>query len=265
MVTVIYKGRSYDVAESWDELTSRQFLDIIEILLVSQPQDLSDLKILQVLLQVSARFICKIPADQLTGIMHLVRDFQEDMQLTRQLVPFIKVGKKLYGPAAGFENMTAAEFHFADMHYQEWKDTGADEVLFMFLAVLYRPVKQKYDVEKDPDGDRREKFNANTTAFYCRYISRLSRGAMLAIIFQYESWRRRLEKDYKNVFNHQSDHVSNISAGWFGVFRGVAGDGKYGDMEKVEQIPIHTLLLELEFLLEEAAALKAQQENIFKK
>ncbi|MDR6565457.1 hypothetical protein [Chitinophaga ginsengisegetis] len=265
MITVIYKGHEYRVAESWDELSGKQFLEIISILLSSQQGELAELKILQVLLQVSARFICKIPADQLTGIMHLVRGFQEDMQLTRQLVPFIKVGKKLYGPAAAFENMTAAEFHFADMHYQEWKATGADEALSMFLAVLYRPVKQKYDVEKDPDGDRREKFNANTTAFYSRYTSRLSRGVMLAIIFQYESWRRQMEENYKDVFNHQSDHVSNIQAGWFGVFRGVAGDGKYGEMEKVEQIPIHTLLLELQFLIEEAAALKAQQENLFNK
>lgn len=264
MIDVVYGGVTYTVAEKWDELTGEQFKQIVNILLADHPGRHSEILLLSVLLGVHIKFLLKLKAEHLTGIIHLVRWIDSEVDITQQLYPYIKAPSKLYGPAGGFDNVTAVEFHFLEFYYLEWKKSGDDASLYKFIAVMYRPAKKKYDIGKNPDGDIREPFNQNVTEYYASRIKKLSRQICLCLVFQYESWRRRLEAEYKAVFTKSGPGLG-IEAGWFGVFRGVAADGKFGTLDKVEQLNIHTLMLELRFLDAEEKELKRKYPEYFKK
>lgn len=263
MIDVVYRGRTYEVAEKWDELTGDTFRQIVSVLLKGLPGRETEILLLAALMRVPVKFLLKMPAVNLAGIIHLVRWIDTEVNITGQLYPYIKAPGKLYGPSGGFDNVIAHEFHYLEYYYLSWKHSGNDMDLYRFISVMYRPAKKKYDIIKNPDGDVRESFNQNLTDFYAARIRKLPREMCLAIVFQYESWRRVMEQEYKVVFSKKPGDI-NLDAGWFGVFRGVASEGKYGPLDKVEQLNIHTLMLELKFLDAEEKALKKKYPEQFK-
>jgi hypothetical protein len=263
MIDVIYHGHTYEVPENWDELSGSTFVQIVTILLGKYSDKQAEIMLLAALLGVPVKMLLRLPAEQLAGIVHLTRWIDSEMNITGQLFRYIKAPGKLYGPAGGFDNMTAVEFHFVEHYYHAWKRTGDDTDLYSFISVMYRPAKKKYDIVKNPDGDVREPFNQNLTGHYASKIKKLSRELLLCIVFQYEAWRRTMENDYKEVFGKKGGDIT-IDAGWFGVFRGVASEGKFGPLDKVELLNIHTLMLELKFLDAEDKALKKKYPEYFK-
>ncbi len=61
-------------------------------------------------------------------------------QLTRQLIPSIRVGKtRLYGPSDKMKNITSGEYAKAEHRYLAFIQSGDEKYLNEMIAVLYRP------------------------------------------------------------------------------------------------------------------------------
>lgn len=263
MIDVVYRGHTYTVAENWNELSGKTFAEIVGILMGGHGEKETEILLLAALMVVPVKMLIRLPPEHLSGIIHLVRWIDSEVNIADQLFPFIKAPGKLYGPVGGFDNVSAVEFHFLEHYYFGWKRSGEDGDLYRFISVMYRPAKKKYDIVKNADGDVREAFNQNLTDFYAGRIKKLSRERCLCIVFQYESWRRIMEKEYNQVFGKKGGDIT-IDAGWFGIFRGVASEGKFGPLDKVEQLNIHTLMLELKFLDAEERVMKKKYPEYFK-
>jgi hypothetical protein len=263
MVEVIYRRRKYMVAERWDELTPKQFLNIVKVLTGDIERTKAKLMILRLLLGMKWWCFLLIRPRYLPRLLELTDWVEDSSALTAQLVPVVYVGEKLYGAKGDFDNIRAAEFHFADMYYTEWKINGDDGDLYRFLAVLYRPGKKGYNKRKDPDGDIRLPFNPNTTEYYAAKMRRLTAEEIKGIVLCYESWRRNMEARHPRIFT-LGNKARAVRNGWFPVFRGIASANKYGPIESVEQMFMHTLLLELEMLKDEEAELRRTHPELFK-
>lgn len=268
MIEVIHKKRRWWLPECWDECSPRQFTSAIAVLTGGDNPVKSQLGLLRALLDMPWWKFRLIGAEALMQMLPLTEWVGEDTSITRQLVPIINAGEKLFGPKEGFTNITAGEFHFADMFYNAWKQDEDPLDLYRFVAVLYRPSKPGYDASRDPDGDIRVAFNDNLVEFYARRLARHSSGDIpsalaVAVVFCYESWRMRLEQEHKRIFNRKAKATA-ARYGWLPVLRGIAKGGQYGTMDNVETMYFGTLMVELELLTDEEAELKRKHPELFK-
>ena len=259
MIDVSFRRRTFGVAEGWDELEPWQFLAILRVASSDMPDIKRQLAVLRILLRMPWWLFRFIKGDQLHDIMHLVSWIDSDTTITRQLVPVIRSSKILYGPADNYDNLRVAEFHFADMYYQGWKEQQNFDDLCRFVAVLYRP-RNKKKYASDPRSDFKQELIDDMTADIKKKVPM---ATMQGIVICYERWRERLETSHPRLFT-KSNKKKAADYGWFPVFRSIAAKGIYGDMNNVEQMYLNTLFLELEILKDEEIELKRKHPKLFK-
>ena len=177
----------------------------------------------------------------------------------QQLLP---VYKKYYGPAADFDNLRMKEFHFSENYYGELTtDADNDEALNNLVAVLYRPAKKKYDTVKNVDGDIRIHFNHNETAYHAKQIARWPEAVKQAIFLWYHTCRMELIDNNKTAFSVPDDgYTSEFDTGIYGMMRMLAGD-KLGSITAVEEMYVHTAILEVGLLKEQEKIMDEQMKQ----
>ena len=258
MKLLIYdKNKWITVAETEEEITPVQFMQISKVLHSDMNMLAAGLAVLKIMSGVSwFKFKC-IPADAKLICMDHVQWILKEWSPTHQLLP---VYKKFYGPADELDNLTLSEFYFCEKYYNDYVcGEGGDRPLALnnLVAVLYRAAKPGYDIKKNLEGDIRIPFNGNAVAWYSIMIGRWPLHTRQAVLLYYDGCRKNLAKLYPEIFPQQSvaDNDDNDSD-MFGIIRGLAG-GKYGDFEKTEQLPLHTALRELQYILAEEEKIKA--------
>jgi hypothetical protein len=118
------------------------------------------------------------------------------------------------------------------------------------IAVLYRPAKNNYDRQRDPDGDIREPFNPNTCAYYTRQVKRWPAEVKIAIMTWYDGCREYLKEMYE-VFDNSPTKKQAKDPGMFEVIRSLTGE-RYGSFDKVGKMNVHLAMREMELLKKEA-------------
>ncbi|HEX8358428.1 MAG TPA: hypothetical protein VF610_13485 [Segetibacter sp.] len=265
MISFLYARKEYGpVPGSYNELTGQQLILIAELFAKALPKDLAELKALSILLNLSLYSFSMISADAKEGMLNatLPGDQKERRfidwifdrnTLTEQVLPFYN---GFWGPAKEFENLTLSEFHFTEVYYREMMDEAPTlkgeeskiSALDKLVAVLYRKPKPGYDIDLNTDGDVRQKFNANEVNYYANIIAGWPAEVKLAVLFFYDGCRQNLLENYDEIFN--GDSGEDNEDGMFGIIRGLSGT-KYGDIDKVEMLNIHTALYELTLQLKE--------------
>jgi len=172
--------------------------------------------------------------------------------LTEQLIP---KHRGYYGPAKEFENLTIAEFHYCELCYARIVEENDESAIDELVACLYRKAKKNYDKVLNSDGDIREAYNGNEVAHRVKKVKHWPMRVKLAILFFYDGCREAMKNVYDEVF--AAGNNESAGGGMFGVIRGIAGT-KYGDFEKVEQLNVHTIFMEIEEILRENEEIKRQ-------
>jgi hypothetical protein len=278
LIPVVINNRTYLFPENWNELTSKQLLAISPVI-CKEALDYKDrLELFRVCLGMSrGKFLqyAYMPkwlhpklwwkkAEVLLFFdrqLHWLDFLTNTNTLTNQLVPVIRYGftrKKLFGPAANFENLRMDEFCFTEHHYMQFRKTKSREDLTRFVASIYRPAKKDYDTTLNPDGDIRIPFNEHSLAFFAKKIHRVSDRKLLAILHWYEGCRFQLVETFEKVFNGKESDVQSF--GLFSLITGVAEDGVMGDFEKVNKNYVQVVLLRLTELINKAEYLERQLE-----
>jgi hypothetical protein len=216
----------------------------------------AQLKALQILLDKSLFSFFRIPSDAKARMLEEVNWLFEKNKLTEQVMPRYRkniFSQWFYGPRQEFDNLLLGEFHFSEMHYREYVVDQDEEGLNKLIAVLYRKPIASYNYKLDSAGDARIKFNANEIDFYAKKVKRWPLKVKLAILTFYDGCREDLMHRYNDVF--QGGKGEDNDQGMFGVIRGLSGP-KYGKIDDVEELNIHTALTEISMQLKEAKELE---------
>lgn len=259
MITLIYDiKKSVTIPEAVEELSGKQLIGIAQILATEKNKFTASLKALRVITRLGfLQFLFLTAEAELNCIQHIQFVFEE-LKLTKQLIPKYKnglFGRELHGPKSDLENLTLSEFFFSEIYYSDFvNNKEASGSLDQLIAVLYRPAKKNYNTRLDKDGDIRIDFNANTVNYYASKIKKCPIGFKHAVLIFYDGCREKIKLNNPNIFG---DGGEDNHTGMYGLMRGLAGP-KFGEMEKVEKMYLHTALLELNLLIEEAASMKPE-------
>jgi hypothetical protein len=261
MKLVHYKKRKVLLPESWQELTGRQYVRVIQLLHKPIKNEwFSADAMLRVLTNKNIFAHYLLPADMRWRCYEHINWVYQKQNVTEQLLP---VYRGLYAPAGEFNNLKLIEFHFTEILYQDYVLSKGENVdsLNKLVAALYRSPKNRksYDYKRDPDGDHRQPFNGNELPFYVRQVRRWPLAVRQAVFVWYDACREQLFKDYREAFTGKAKK-NNYAQGLFEMMRSIAG-GKYGVFKDVEQLYVHTAFLEIVACRREAKELEKQSKQ----
>ena len=177
-------------ASEWNELTARQFVGIVNLLHLRDLSSKYDFRnrVVAVMLGdknivkklIKASYLVELATEknkklamiqakdaaacQLVQLWRLFEWVEEDILLTKNLLPRLRVGffgGYLYGPGDGLANMTAMEWTWVDSFYMAYRADGKLEDLLGMVACMYRPrIARGAEKRADWDGDLRVGFNS---------------------------------------------------------------------------------------------------------
>lgn len=232
--------------EEVEELNAKQFIAIAGLLHQEYVTVLkASLQAMRILIQFSViRFFFFSNEIKLKCLEHVQWIFDKII-VTKNLVPRYK---KFYGPSDELNNMTIAEFHFAEQYYSQIK--GNDyTALPHLIATIYRPAKKRYNKILNTDGDIRQPFNSNVVDYYAGKISKWPDAVKYAILIYYDSCREKIANENPKIFKKSGGESDGL--GMYSIMRSLAGP-KFGELEKVEEMLLQNALLELNLIIEES-------------
>lgn len=267
MTTIEIKGKYFTIPTEWNELSPQQLFSVCRIMYAQNSWNYGTMLLLKVLTGMpTAMWNCLKPSD-ISEFLYIPADLVNKTRLTKQLVPlqtvcdWIVTSKTFAGPADDFDNLIMSEFVFSEDYFFKYKENEQDiESLDRLCAVLFRPIKKNYDIELNADGDAREPFNHNKCLYNARQIiHKWDGGIKLAILTWYEHSRLNLVDQFKPVFEAGESVGSPAAYGLLTMMRNVAQTGTHGTLDKVENLFLKMVMIELHEIILDAEEMKRQQ------
>lgn len=259
-MTTIKIGRSfYEIPTEWNELNAQQVLQIIDVFNNKEygPVEIV-LKLMQALLGLDKNKFSRMKAEDLEEYLYLAGFlFTNESYLTKQLFPEYA---QMHGPGDEIDNVVMKEFVFSEHYFMQWQeDKENEELLNNFIATIYRPVKENYDREMDPDGDCRIEFNENVCEWYAKkLISNWPMNVRMAIAHWYAGSRAKIVDDNPDVFGGSGEAAKY---GLISIIREIAKQGAHGNFEAVENMNMNLVMIELNEIVEEGKRFEQQMKN----
>lgn len=256
MKTIELNKRIFLFPESWNELTGRQLVGVMEVF--DSPAEVTQarLRLFKLLGGFTAWQWLWLKAAQLHDLLYLTDFLVQENTLTQNLLPSYK---GFFGPAADFENLKMSEFAYSEGYYLGWKaEESNDKLLDKLVAVLYRPKKKGYDLKRNKDGDARQPFNENLSHYYATAtIYYWPRALKLAIAHFYEACREKLIRDFPDVFNGASGEPAKY--GLLDIMQGVAEENTFGTFKDVEEQYVRLVMVKMDRAVQAGKQLKNLQ------
>jgi hypothetical protein len=260
----------YNVPESWNELSKRQLLQVMQLFyLLKYTNEQAQLKLLKILTGMSWWEFFRAPVTTcerrvfnpfnfstsvgvylfsirkicygMDEYLYLIHFLLEENKLTKNVVPQYK---DFYGPADECSNLRMCEFTFSEHYYMQWSENRQDEnLLNNLVAVLYRQRKKNYDLRKNEDGDPRIAFNENLCEYFAESeVYDWPLKLKLAIAHFYEACRIKLVADNEEVFGGDGEPAKH---GLISIMIAVAEANAFGPFKEVEQLHVNMVMLQL--------------------
>ncbi|MDH7463967.1 hypothetical protein QEG73_21880 [Chitinophagaceae bacterium 26-R-25] len=286
MNVILYKGKLIDIPDHWNELSGKQLIAIMKILYGNKDVSKGRISLFKIISGFTWFKIFKmtgyfrflhldqwinaplIPGpfkkylDRTERFMHAVDSctafIMETADLTVNLLPVVKT---FHGPNDDLANVKAAEFFCSEFYFTQWRETNQISFLNYLVATLYRPSKRNYDRKGNPDGDIRIAFNPNLTATYLPKIETWPPEIKQAIALFYQGAREKKIANNPRVFE-KSDGEGTTLYGLWSVMRMISKGGHFGDFDKVQDLHVDTLLMELNEVIAEADRMEAEMDKI---
>lgn len=285
-------NKIYPVPGSWDEMTSKQFCDVIRAsvysvdiptfklvaifaligLKVKKQDPIIKNKIKLFALKHEDKSIYLLSPDQLVDMLDIISFvFEKDKEgneldyinSKRTLNPIKSLKlkhKRYYGPEDRLFNLSMEEFITAETHYMNFLNDQNNDHLDCLCASLYRPRNPKVNPKSfEFKGDLREPFNDHSILNNSKLFQRVDLAMRFAIFYWYQGCREFLTFQFPNVFNSTTSKKKDN----FGMMSLVDALAKE-DVTKNEQIR-KTSLYDVLLRLERAAILRQEMEQKLKK
>lgn len=279
-MTELFYKKWWKIAGSWNELTAKQAINILTVLSIGLPIEKEKLMLLKILLKWSwwktAVFFGQFRFNNLNKIKKPSALFGRVMDRTAtlamamdELTAFLKAEntltknllpnyKKYAGPSDGMDNLRMAEFVYAESYFFKWRDGKNMGDLNNLVATIYRPMAKKTAQHSD---DVRVNFNPNMIAKYAVVVDRWPWQVKLLIAQYYAASRQQKIAQNPEVFADSGTEEGSAFGLW-GVMRSVAKAGHFGDFDKVQELYVDTVLMELTAAILEAEKHEQEMESI---
>ena len=255
-------GTDYTPASTWDELTRGQLGEVVQVLYGPEQFWPARLRLLSIVSGAPLAQLIELPEVQVKQLYPLTDFlFSEDHQLTRQLVPELRVPApkplRLLGPGDSLQGVQFGEFIFADTYFCLYAKRQSAEALDHFLAALYRPMRAGKGLRPghpDWSGDARERFNEHNVGYFARYMNQVPDVDRLSILLWYRGCRQQLVSEYPDVFDVATEAGPGRraeSADWGRVLRQLSG-GALGALDQTAGQHLRTILAEMNDRAKEA-------------
>lgn len=244
---------------SWDELERRHLLFVAPHVLFTKSNIQLRRQMALSMLRLHARLQKLMNISQLDELAESLCFLWKKNNLTKQMLPGVRCGlfSRLHGPSDRLENITAAEFAFAEKYMTAFAASRDEKQLDLFVACLYRPAAPK---SQRKQYDIRVPFDINLIEHYAKKSSRISLAEKLAIYTFYQGCRNLITNKYKAVFSSEnSKEAKKSNSGWLGFFYTMAGP-KTGTFHQVAAMNIYDLLGILLTMIEQTNAEKARMQ-----
>lgn len=259
--------------ETWDELTTDQFLHLVESLYLMQDKKFTvhDVKIrfLQYALNLKIRPPEKHHPDDYETIIENLTLLSEkvdfifttkkiknkeqtviNLGFTKNHILSFRVGqKKYFGPADALHDITFVEFIKAFDYQKEFTENQNPESLHKLAAVLYRPKKWFHFIRRrlpNYDGRIQQKFNDNFIKSRAQRFQKLPPATLFGIHLFFASVLTFLTQHpkFRLLFKEEKRGGRGDDLGLTGVLFHLAGN-KFGDITHTAETNLYTVLIEL--------------------
>lgn len=225
----------FETAMTWDELSQKQYIKIMEIMNSAHTKAWQELKILMVLLNLKWYHFRRLWQVSRFGPKEL-------LDLRKYLVgwcfkPFKTKGwliKKLIYPAHlnGLENWTFGLFCYADTFYSKWEQTNESHYLNKLMACVFSA-----DLGELNKIDQRAK-----------EFEKVKHPVKVAVAINYKHLRLQLAKSFPRVFTRDTEsNGSPDPYGWASVLDELSG-GKFGNDRDTETANLMKIFIHLDRL-----------------
>ena len=251
MTLITLNNKSYNIPSQWNELTIKQLLEVMDTLFLKEyPAEQMLLKLLKVLTGMSTYQFLKCKVEEMEEFFYLF-DFilQENIEFTKCILPVVE---NFHGPSDEMSNLKMSEFAYLEHFIVKWFDDKEDkEAVDELVAILYRPAKEKYDFDRNPDGDFRVKFNENLCSYNAKNeVAGWPVNLKLAIVYWYIGCRKKFVDNNPEVFNGGSGEPAKY--GLVSVMLDVAEGGVFGNFESVEDQYVNLIMMQLNQTIDKA-------------
>ncbi len=260
-IKISYKKKIKYIPQSWDKLSTQQFLKVFEIFnskIILEEQRIYHIKNL---IGMKWKHFKLLTEDQLLDLIPITDFLYDDKEIHLKSNPLQKFTinhiRNYYGVDAELENMTISDYALLDMCIHEYIESKEIRYLYRLAAILYRPKtirrKLKNAIAEKPIDTRciinENRLNKRTQYF----IDHLPQHLIDAIKFVYLSIQNSLKRDFPYVYKKANDNLSEAEIqndyGWAAVIIDMAGP-KFGTIQQTSIQPLTDIMVVLNRELE---------------
>ena len=254
MNVVVLGKRKFIGPSSWEEITPKHFLQLLNWRVQLGGEPAGRFVLLQLWYGIRYRdFRLLSDDDRVFLLSHL--DFL-DQRPERWMLPQLRVNTRLYvGPGDGLEQLTFAEFMYAQAARDRFMATGLISNLSDLAAALYRSKAIFWQKAGDA---QRSLFDSRRYDLESRNMSRLPETVLQGILMNYEGCLDRFPEQFEYLFKSSSESESEGGT-WLDVGLGLARQtGALGTFAELERSNLFLVLTMLDAIMKENAELKAK-------
>ena len=256
MTIIEIHKKLYTVPTSWNEITGKQLVKVMDLLSKEVYPQEAMLYLLKILTGIRWwRFFLSSPT-VFYEFFYLTEFLLKENTLTKNVLPKYK---GFIGPSDDFENLLMCEFAYTEDYFLRWREDESNiQLLNELVAVLYRKKKSGYDEKKNEDGDAREPFNEYLCKYYASaVIYHWPLAVKKAIAHWYDGCRTKMMQDFPSVFSGGGGEPAKY--GLLSIMRSVAEKGVHGKFKDVEGLHVRMVMVELDEMMTEVEKIKKSQ------
>jgi hypothetical protein len=269
---------NYNFPNSWEDLSLKQIKRIHRYVMLYRIDATYAIKIILVALGLPISYtfnkkkrnrvenIVTLPGEWLHHILHdeslLGWILKPDGMLKYPLKKFTCRGKTYHGPTRFILDVKTIELVSAYSFFYYYSTTQKEEYLNKMIAILYRPARIWWRLEKFTDSferDIRQKLNAYHWEKQTKAIRRLDWGVKNTILRMFSSEWAAFEKDYPLVFSKSGDSKYNHDM-WIKLLIQMSG-GAFGTLEETKMTSADEVFKHIQMKMEESLKIKDSIKN----
>lgn len=247
-------GKTFAGPASWDEITPRQFRQLLNWRVRLDNDPAGRWALLHLWYGIRYRLTRLLTDEQRVDLLALL-DFLDERP-ERWLLPRLRVKTRTYvGPGDGLEYLTFGEFMYAQASRDRYQNDEQPADLAKLVASLYRPKARPWQPAGDADRQRfdRRQFDAQALR-----MARLPRPLQLGILMNYEGCLDRFPAQFPHLFAGGDGGDSS----WLDVGLSLARQtSALGTFAQLEQTDLFLVLTTLDAIMRENEQLRKQAEN----
>lgn len=222
----------------WDELSTRQFLELMNWRTKLGSQPAGRWVLLQLWYGIRYRHVRALSDEQRVDLLALL-DFVDSLP-GRWMLPTLTVnGRCWIGPGEGLKDLTFGEFLYAQPARERYSEHGDPKELIKLATALYRPRALFFQARGD---NHRQLFDAREYEAQCEQLSALPPSVLLGILLCYDACLSQFPAEHPNLYSGSTGGGGSWLDVGLSLARQTPALGNFHELEKTNLYLVMTTL-----------------------